>query len=144
MDFNGTTSYPVTFSPSSSNGETQCIFISLFSDIFFEVPENFVVELITFDPAVTVNQDANIAIFTIIDVPDPNGTIIQMFVQNLRWINVFFVFFTAVAVSLLAAEYNATEGVDMTVEVCVEIIAGTVSTTTVATVQTESNTATGW
>ena len=56
----------------------------------------------------------------------------------------FFFFFTAIAVSLAAAEYNATEGVDMTVEVCIEIIAGTVSNTAVATVQTESNTATGW
>lgn len=61
------------FSANSSQGDVQCITVNLFTDILLEVEENFVVELDNVDPVVTISQDADLAIITIIDVPDPQG-----------------------------------------------------------------------
>ena len=54
-------------------GDIQCFSINLLSDILLEVTENFVVELFTTDPAVTVPESADIAVFTVNDVLDPRG-----------------------------------------------------------------------
>ena len=45
----------------------------LLNDTLLEVEENFVVELDNIDPVVTIAQDADLAIVSIIDVPDPQG-----------------------------------------------------------------------
>ena len=73
MDFNSSSSGDLLFPPGSTQGALQCITISLLSDIFFEVPENFVIELFSSDVAVTIPESADIAIITINDVPDPQG-----------------------------------------------------------------------
>ena len=49
----------------------------------------------------------------------------------------------AVGVSLVVMDYNATESVDMTVDVCVEVITGTVNQISTVQVETFSGTATG-
>ena len=74
VDFNSSSSGDLLFPPGSIQGAIQCITISLLSDIFFEVPENFIIELFSTDPAVTIPESADIAIITINDVPDPQGT----------------------------------------------------------------------
>ena len=61
------------FPVNSSQGDIQCITINLFNDTLLEVEENFVVELDNIDPVVTIVQDADLAIVSIIDVPDPQG-----------------------------------------------------------------------
>lgn len=61
------------FPVNSSQGDVQCITINLFNDALLEVEENFVVELDNIDPVVTIIQDADIVIVSIIDVPDPQG-----------------------------------------------------------------------
>ena len=73
MDFNSSTTGDLLFPPGSGQGDVQCITINLLSDIFFEVPENFVIELFSTDSAVTIPESADIAIITINDVPDPQG-----------------------------------------------------------------------
>ena len=73
MDFNSSSSGDLLFPPGTTQGALQCITISLLSDIFFELPENFVVELFSSDVAVTIPESADIAIITISDVPDPQG-----------------------------------------------------------------------
>ena len=50
---------------------------------------------------------------------------------------------TAVGVSLVTMDYNATESDDMTVEVCAEVITGTVNQISAVQVETFSGTATG-
>jgi hypothetical protein len=76
VDFNSSSPGDLFFSPGSAQGALQCITITLLSDIFFEVPENFVIELFSTDPAVTIPESADIAIITITDVPDPQGRMI--------------------------------------------------------------------
>jgi hypothetical protein len=49
----------------------------------------------------------------------------------------------AVGVSLVVMDYNATESIDMTVDVCVEVISGTVNQISTVQVETFSGTATG-
>ena len=49
----------------------------------------------------------------------------------------------AVAVSILPADYNATERTDASVEVCMEIVMGTVNMVAAIEVQTVSGSATG-
>ena len=61
------------FPPHSSQGDMQCINITLLSDILIESNEDFVVELNSNDPAVTVSEATDLAIIIIIDVPDPQG-----------------------------------------------------------------------
>ena len=63
------------FPPSSIQGTTQCIEVQLFHDILVEVEEDFVLELNTFDPALIVFEDADLAIIAIIDVLHPQGII---------------------------------------------------------------------
>ena len=75
MDFNSSSSGDLLFPPGSIQGDVKCITIILYSDIFFEVPENFVIELLSSDPAVIIPESADIAIITINDVPDPQGRI---------------------------------------------------------------------
>lgn len=50
---------------------------------------------------------------------------------------------SAVGVSLVVMDYNATESVDMTVDVCVEVITGTVNQISTVQLETLSGTATG-
>lgn len=50
---------------------------------------------------------------------------------------------TAVGVSLVIMDYNVTESVDMSVEVCLEVITGTVNQISTVRVETLSGTATG-
>ena len=50
----------------------------------------------------------------------------------------------AVAVSILPGDYNATEGTDTSVEVCVEIVMGTVNQVAATEVQTVSGSAAGY
>ena len=50
---------------------------------------------------------------------------------------------TAVAVSFSSMDYNATEAVDMSVEVCVEVVMGTVNQVASVDLQTVSGSATG-
>ena len=64
----------LTFPPQSFQGDMQCINVSLLSDILIEFDEDFVVELNSNDPAVTVSEDTDLAIIIIVDVPDPQGT----------------------------------------------------------------------
>lgn len=73
IDFNSSSSGDLLFPPGSIQGDVLCITISLLSDIFFEVLENFVIELFSSDSAVTIPESADIAIITINDVPDPQG-----------------------------------------------------------------------
>lgn len=75
MDFNDSTSYAVAFPPNSSVGTVQCIEISLFNDVLFELEENFIVELMTHDPALTINEETNVGILSIVDIPHPDGKI---------------------------------------------------------------------
>jgi hypothetical protein len=63
----------VVFPQNSASGDVECITIELLTDRFLEVPENFVTNLNTDDPAVTVDLAADLTIITIFDVPDPNG-----------------------------------------------------------------------
>ena len=75
VDFNVSSTFGLLFFLAGSvQGEVQCFTINLLTDLLFEVPENFVVELFTDDPAVTVTETSDIAIITINDVPDPRGT----------------------------------------------------------------------
>ena len=83
MDFNSSSSGDLLFPPGSIQGDVKCITIILYSDIFFEVPENFVVELFSPDPAVIIPESADIAIITINDVPDPQGRIICVTIANI-------------------------------------------------------------
>ena len=53
------------------------------------------------------------------------------------------VFIPAIGVSLLDIDYNATEGTDTSVEVCVEIVMGTVNQVAAVEVMTISGSATG-
>ena len=69
------TASALVFSPGSIQGSTQCIEVQLFHDILLEAEEDFVLELNTFDPALIVSEDADLAIVTIIDVPHPQGII---------------------------------------------------------------------
>ena len=73
MDFDVRGPAAVTFPPNSISGDIECITIELLTDRFLEIPENFVTNLNTIDPAVTVDLTADLTIITIIDVPDPNG-----------------------------------------------------------------------
>ena len=50
---------------------------------------------------------------------------------------------TAVAVSIVNIDYSVTEGVNITVEVCVEVVYGTVSQIAAVELQTVSGSATG-
>ena len=52
-------------------------------------------------------------------------------------------FHTAIAVSLVASDYNATEGEDMSVDVCVEVVMGTVNQAATVELTTISGSATG-
>ena len=72
-DFNTSTSGEILFPPSSTQGDIQCFSINILNDILYEVPENFIIELDTNDPAVTIPEHSDIAIITINDVPDPRG-----------------------------------------------------------------------
>ena len=63
----------MVFPQNSVSGAVECITIELLTDRFLEVPENFVTNLNTDDPAVTVDLAADLTIITIFDVPDPNG-----------------------------------------------------------------------
>ena len=73
MDFDVISPTTVIFPRNSSSGDVECITIELLTDRFLEVPENFVTNLNTDDPAVTVDLAADLTIITIFDVPDPNG-----------------------------------------------------------------------
>lgn len=73
IDFNSSSPSVLMFPVNSSQGDIQCITINLLNDALLEVEENFVVELDNIDPVVTITQDADIAIVSIIDVPDPHG-----------------------------------------------------------------------
>ena len=73
IDFNSSSPSVLMFPVNSSQGDIQCITINLLNDKLLEVEENFVVELDNIDPVVTITQDADIAIVSIIDVPDPHG-----------------------------------------------------------------------
>ena len=53
----------------SSPGDTLCITISLLNDTLFESNEDFVVELNTGDPSLTILEHANLAVVTITDIP---------------------------------------------------------------------------
>ena len=85
MDFNSSSSGDLLFPPGSIQGDVKCITIILYSDIFFEVPENFVIELFSSDPAVIIPESADIAIITINDVPDPQGRIICVTIANISY-----------------------------------------------------------
>lgn len=73
VDFNSSTPDTLVFPPNSNPHDTQCIAINLLNDTLLEVAENFIVELNTNDPAVTITGDANLAIITIVDIPHPLG-----------------------------------------------------------------------
>ena len=73
VDFNSSMSGELLFPPGSTIGDVQCLTINLLPDLLLEVDENFVLELFTTDPAVTVPESADIAVFTINDVLDPRG-----------------------------------------------------------------------
>ena len=73
VDFDVSGPASVTYPPNSVSGDVECITIELLTDRFLEVPENFVTNLNTDDPAVTVDLSADLTIITIFDVPDPNG-----------------------------------------------------------------------
>ena len=73
IDFNSSSPSVLMFPVNSSQGDVQCITINLFNDTLLEVEENFVVELDNIDPVVTIIQNADLAIISIIDVPDPQG-----------------------------------------------------------------------
>ena len=72
-DFDVISPATVIFPRNSVSGDVECITIELLTDRFLEVPENFVTNLNTDDPAVTVDLAADLTIITILDVPDPNG-----------------------------------------------------------------------
>ena len=127
------------FPAGSAQGDISCIKFNLFTDILLELDEDFVVELNTNDPAVVISEDADLTIITIIDVPDPNGTI-ECDQKNL----ISFTFLiVAVVVSLIATNYNVTEAMDAYVEVCLQIILGTVLRDVFVGVQTEDISAKG-
>lgn len=73
VDINSTSSAELFFPPGSIQGDIQCITINLLADVLLEVPENFVVELFTTDPAVIIPEASDIAIITINNVLDPQG-----------------------------------------------------------------------
>ena len=73
IDFNSSLTGELMFPPGSSVGDIQCLTINLLSDLLVEADENFVLELFTSDPAVSVPESADIAVFTINDVLDPRG-----------------------------------------------------------------------
>ena len=73
VDLNVSSSAELFFLPGSVEGDIQCITINLLADVLLEVPENFVVELYTTDPAVTIPEASDIAIITINNVLDPRG-----------------------------------------------------------------------
>jgi hypothetical protein len=118
-DFDVISPATVVFPQNSVSGAVECITIELLTDRFLEVPENFVTNLNTDDPAVTVDLAADLTIITIFDVPDPN----------------------AIGVTFMSLDLNVTEG-DPFVEVCVEIVVGTVSEEGTVAVETISGTAT--
>ena len=72
VDFNVSSPSELLFPPDSVQGDVQCITINLLADRLVEVPENFVVELFTTDPAVTIPEDSDIAIITINNVLSPD------------------------------------------------------------------------
>ena len=61
------------FPPGSTQGDIVCASFILFPDILLELNEDFVVELNTNDPAVVISEYDDLAIITIVDIPDPNG-----------------------------------------------------------------------
>ena len=82
VDFNSSASSEIFYPLSSTQGDIRCISINLLTDVLLEVPENFIVELITNDPAVTIPETSDIAIININDVPDPQGIIYYNFVYS--------------------------------------------------------------
>ena len=77
MDLNGSFTAVLFFLLGSIEEDIQCITINLLADVLLEVPENFVVELFTADPAVTIPEASDIAIITINNVLDPRGNKIR-------------------------------------------------------------------
>ena len=63
--------------------------------------------------------------------------------QTMNFYYVSTYYYIAVAVSILPGDYNVTEGNDTSIEVCVEIVMGTVNMVAAIEVQTISGSATG-
>ena len=79
----------LTFPPHSSEGDMQCISITLLNDILIEFDEDLVVELNSNDPVVTISEATDLAIIIIMDVLDPQGIIQRLHMSN-KWHAVIF------------------------------------------------------
>ena len=127
----------------SSPGDALCTMISLINDTLFEFNEDFIVELNTGDPSVMISEDANLAVVTIQDVPhhlckDSLCPLCRYFVYASKLLLII-----AVAVSFVVNDYTDTEGVGLFVEVCVQIVFGTLRQSASVNLWTVSQSATG-